>query len=129
MIARTLTMFIVLAAGTARAVVSAPSCSQETLLVQGTPLTIGYCVSGALRANGAAEVIVPVTVTYSAPGGSVRRSADLHFLSGERVSRVLQSLDLTGVGLSGTLHLTLDYSHGLVQVEGALLTPGAITIK
>jgi hypothetical protein len=129
MIARTLTIFIVLAAGTARAAFSAPSCTQETLSVQGTPLTIAYCVTGALRANGAAEVIVPVTLTYSAPGGSVRRSAELHFLSGERDSRVLQSLDLAGAGLTGTLHLTLDYSHGLVRVEGALLTPGAITIK
>lgn len=129
MIARMLTMFIVLAAGTARAAVSAPACSQETLSVQGTPVTIAYCVTGALRANGAAEVIVPVTVTYSAPGGSVHRASELHFLSGEGVSRVLQSLDLTGVGLAGTLHLTLDYSHGVVEVEGALLTPGAITIK
>ncbi|HVR45671.1 MAG TPA: hypothetical protein VMT95_03385 [Candidatus Binatia bacterium] len=129
MIARTLTIFIVLAAGTARAAVPAPSCSQETLLVQGTPVTIGYCVTGASRANGAAEIIVPVALTYSAPGGAVRRSTELHFLSGERVSRVLQSLDLTGVGLTGTLHLTLDYSDGRVQVEGALLTPGAITIK
>ncbi len=129
MIARTLTIFIVLAAGTARAGVSAPSCTQETLSVQGTPVTIAYCVTGALRANGAAEVIVPVTLTYSAPGGSVQRSTELHFLSGERVSRVLQSLDLTRVGLAGTLHLTLDYSRGVVQVEGALLTPGAITIK
>jgi hypothetical protein len=129
MIARTLTIFIIVAAGTARAAASDTACSQETLSVAGTPVTIGYCVTGALRANGASEVIVPVTLTYSAPGGSVRRSSELHFLSGEGVSRVLDTLDLTRVGLTGTLHLTLDYSHGLVQVEGALLTPGAITIK
>lgn len=129
MIARTLTIFIVAATATARAVASAPTCSQERLSVQGAPVTIGYCVTGPLRANGTAEVIVPVTLTYSAAGGSVRRSSELHFLSGEGVSRVLESLDLTRVGLAGTLHLTLDYSRGLVQVEGALLTPGAITIK
>jgi hypothetical protein len=129
MIARTLTIFIVLAAGTARAALPASPCSQATLSVSGKPLAISYCVSGALRANGAAEVIVPVTLTYSAPGGSMRRSEELHFLSGEGVSRVLQSLDLTPVGLTGTLHLTLDYSRGVVQVEGALLTPGAITVK
>ncbi|MBV8345482.1 MAG: hypothetical protein JO190_10930 [Candidatus Eremiobacteraeota bacterium] len=129
MIARTLTMFIVLAAGTARTAGAAPACSQETLSVQGAPVTIVYCITGALRANGAAEIIVPVTLTYSASRGSIGRAEELHFLSGEGVSRVLESLDLTGVGLTGTLHLTLDYSHGLVQVEGALLTPGAITIK
>jgi hypothetical protein len=42
---------------------------------------------------------------------------------------VLESLDLSKLGLSGTLHLTLAYVQGLVHVEGALLTPGAITIK
>jgi hypothetical protein len=129
MIARTLTLFIVVAAGTARAAASAPACSQETLSVQGAPVTIAYCVTGALRSNGASEVIVPVTLTYSAAGGTVRRSSELHFLSGEGVSRVIEALDLTRIGLTGMLHLTLDYSHGLVQVEGALLTPGAITVK
>ncbi len=129
MIARMLPIFIVLAAGTAQAAISAPACSQATLSVQGTPVMIGYCVTGALRANGTAEIIVPVTLTYSAAGRSVRRPLELHFLSGESVPRVLQSLDLRPMGLTGTLHLTLDYTRGLVQVEGALLTPGAITIK
>ncbi len=128
MIARTLTIFIVLAAGTARAAVSALPCSQETLTVQGTPVTIGYCITGALRANGAAEVIVPVTLTYSAPSGSVRRSVELHFSRARAFARDSEPRS-HALGLTGTLHLTLDYSRGLVQVEGALLTPGAITIK
>jgi len=59
----------------------------------------------------------------------MRRTSDLHFLAGEGVSRMLESLYLTKLGMSGTLHLTLAYVQGLVQVEGALLTPGAITIK
>jgi hypothetical protein len=121
-------LFIALAAATAHAV-GAASCSQETLSVQGSPVTIEYCVSGAPRAADGAEMIVPVTETYSAPGGSMRRSVQLHFLAGEGVSRVLQSLDLTMLGLTGTLHLTLAYSRGLVHIEGALLVPGAITIK
>jgi hypothetical protein len=126
---RALTIFIVLAASTVPARLLATPCTQETLTVEGTPVTIGYCVAGPLRANGAEEVIVPVTATYSASGGTLRRSLDLHFMAGEGVSRVLASLDLSKVGLTGTLHLTLAYSHGLVEVEGALLTPGAITIK
>ena len=97
--------------------------------MEGAPVTIEYCVSGAPRTTDGAEVVVPVTATYSAPGGSLRRSAELHFLAGEGVSRMLQSLDLTRLGLTGTLHLTLAYSRGLVHVEGALLVPGAITIK
>lgn len=126
---RTLAIFIIGVAGTVRAAFADPGCTQETLSVQGTPVSIGYCVSGAVRANGADELVVPVSATYSAPGGTLRHSSELHFMSGERVSRVLESLDLSKVGLSGTLHLTLAYSRGVVRVEGALLTPGAITIK
>jgi hypothetical protein len=126
---RALTIFIVLILSTVRGALSAPPCTQETLTVEGAPVTIGYCVSGPLRANGADEVVVPVTASYSAPGGTLRRPIDLHFIAGEGVSRVLQSLDLAKLGLTGTLHLTLAYSHGLVRLEGALLTPGAITIK
>jgi hypothetical protein len=126
---RALTASILTATCTVGAAFGAPPCTQETLTVERTPVTIGYCVTASPRANGAEEVVVPVTATYSAPGGTLRRATELHFIAGERVSRVLQSLDLTKLGLSGTLHLTLAYSGGLVRLEGALLTPGAITIK
>jgi hypothetical protein len=125
---RALTIFIVLAASTVPAFAGAP-CTQETLTVEATPVTIAYCISGALRSTGAEEIIVPVTATYTAPGGSLRRTSELHFMNGEGVSRVLESVDLTKLGLAGILHLTLAYSRGLVRIEGALLTPGAITIK
>ena len=108
---------------------AATPCTQETLTIEGTPVTIGYCVSGTPRPTGSEEVVVPVAATYSAPHGSVRRAIELHFIAGESVSRVIETLDLSALGLAGTLHLTLAYSRGLVQVEGALLTPGAITIK
>ncbi len=126
---RALAIFIVVVAGTVRGAFADPGCTQETLSVEGAPLTIGYCMNGAPRANGAEELIVPVSATYSAPGGTLRRSIELHFMSGERVSRVIESLELAPLGLTGTLHLTLAYARGVVRVEGALLTPGAITIK
>lgn len=126
---RPLTMFIVLAAGTVRLAAAAVPCTAESLTVESAPVTIGYCISGTIRPNGVEELIVPVTATYSGPGGTQRLLIQLHFIAGERVSRVIQSLDLTKLGLTGTLHLTLAYSEGLVRVEGALLTPGAITIK
>lgn len=126
---RALVVFILFTATTVSTALPDPSCSQETLMVEGAPVTIGYCITGPLRANGAAEIVVPVTATYAAPGGTVRRPIDLHFIAGEGTSRVLQSLDLTKLGLTGTLHLTLAYSRGVVRVEGALLTPGAVTIK
>jgi len=126
---RALASFILVAAGTIRGALADPGCTQETLFVRGTPVTIGYCVSAAPHANGAGEVIVPISATYSAPGGSLRRASELHFMADERVSRVIESLDLARVGLTGTLHLTLAYSRGVVRIEGALLTPGAITVK
>jgi hypothetical protein len=104
-------------------------CTQETLVVRGTPVTIGYCVNGAPRSTNADELLVPVAASYGAPGGSFSASRELHFVAGEGVSRVIENLDLARLGLTGTLHLTLAYSGGLVRIEGALLTPGAITIK
>ena len=120
---------IALAANMIAGAPAATPCTQDTLTVEGVPLTIAYCVTGRPRANGAQEIVVPVSASYSAPGGTLRRALELHFLAEEGVSRVLESLDLTKVGLSGTLHLTVAYSGGVVRLEGALLTPGAITIK
>jgi hypothetical protein len=111
------------------AAAAVPACTSETLSVGGTPVSVSYCVSGPARATANHEIIVPVTATFSAPGGSLRRTTELHFLAEESTSRVLESLDLTKVGLTGTLHLTLAYVQGAIRVEGALLTPGAITIK
>ncbi|HEY6485653.1 MAG TPA: hypothetical protein VIX83_04660 [Candidatus Cybelea sp.] len=111
------------------AAAAAPACTSETLLVGRTPVSVSYCVTGSVRATASHEIIVPVTATFAAPGGTLRRASELHFLAEESTSRVLESLDLTKLGLSGTLHLTLAYIRGAVRVEGALLTPGAITIK
>ncbi|HEY2475524.1 MAG TPA: hypothetical protein VGI19_12095 [Candidatus Cybelea sp.] len=108
---------------------AAPACTSETLTVTGTPVTLSYCVTGPARTTASHELIVLVSATFSAPGGSIRRTDELHFLAEEATSRVLESLDLTRLGLTGTLHLTLAYIRGAVRVEGALLTPGAITIK
>jgi hypothetical protein len=125
---RAAALFVVLAAGAISAPAATP-CTQETLTVEGANVTIAYCVGAPVRSNGAQEVVVPVSATYTGPSGALRRLIELHFIAGEGVSRVIQSLDLTTLGLTGTLHLTLSYSNGLVRLEGALLTPGAITIK
>ena len=126
---RALLVFIVLAAGTVTSGRSAPACTHEMLTVEGAAVAFDYCVTGPVRSNGAQELVVPVAESYSAPGGSLRRTAELRFINGEGVSRILESLELSKLGLAGTLHLTLAYSRGLVRVEGALLTPGAITVK
>src|SRR5580704_10047928 len=105
-------------------------CSQETLNVRGTPVTIGYCVAAAPKSGAGEEILIPVQASYAAPGGSFARAEDLRFISGEGSSRVVENLHLGPLGLGAqTLHLTLLYTGGVVRIEGALLTPGAITIK
>ncbi len=97
--------------------------------MRGAPVAIGYCVRGTPTLTASQELAVPVTATYSAPGGSFSRAVELHFVAGERVSRVLENLNLRPLGIEGTLHLTLAYAGGVVRIEGAMLTPGAVTIK
>lgn len=103
-------------------------CSRETLSVRGTPLTVTYCVASA-PANVAGEASLPVTGSYAARGSSFSRTTTLRFVEGEGPARTIENVDLSPLGLTGTLHLTLLYSGGTVRVETALLTPGAVVIK
>ncbi|HVA28394.1 MAG TPA: hypothetical protein VNF68_09450 [Candidatus Baltobacteraceae bacterium] len=103
-------------------------CTHETLSVRGIPVTIGYCITGAAAVSGP-EVSLPVSSSYAAPGGSFSQASTMKFIQGEGPTRLLQSVDLAPLGITGTLHLTLVYGGGAVRIENALLTPGAITIK
>lgn len=84
-------------------------------------------MSGARGGSG--ETALEVTGTFTAPAGSITRTATLRFVGAEGPSRVLENVELAPLGLAGTLHLTLVYSGGVVRIESAILTPGAITIK
>jgi len=104
-------------------------CTRETLSVRGTPLTAAYCITGIGTAAAGHDLPVQVAETYSTPRGSMSRNATLTFISGMEASRVIQDVPLDRLGMEGTLHLTLVLRGGLVHVESAMLTPGAITIK
>ncbi|MGR4064088.1 MAG: hypothetical protein ACLQPV_01410 [Vulcanimicrobiaceae bacterium] len=104
-------------------------CSHETLQVRGTSLAIAFCPAGAPRSMPGSEIAVPVQANYSAAGGSFQESPTLLFVASDGPSRVIRNLDLTRVGMSGTLHLTLVYAANQVRVESAMLTPGAIIVK
>jgi len=104
-------------------------CTSEILSVRKVPVTLGYCVTGPAQSAPGGTLLVPVSGQYSTPGGSFGESMQLRFIAGERTSRVIRSLDLSKVGSSGVLHLTLAYDGSTIRVESALLTPGAITIK
>ncbi len=121
-----------LAAAAASAAVPAAAqsgCSHETLQVRGTPVAIGFCPAGAPHIVQGGEVAVPVQATYSAAGGSFSESPTLLFVASEGPSRLIRNLDLSRVGMTGTLHLTLVYGGGQVRVDSAMLTPGAIIVK
>jgi hypothetical protein len=104
-------------------------CSRETLTVRSTPVTIGYCLSGEGPRAGGGVVALAVNETYNAASGSFARASTMRFVTGEGPSRVLENVALDQLGLHGTLHLTLVYAGGLVRIESAMLTPGAITVK
>lgn len=123
-----LTLLLVLTAVSA-ASAQTGRCTRETLPIKGTPLTASYCVSGETSAPAGHDLPVQVVATYATPRGSFTQQSTLQFIAGESASRVIEDVVLSRVGLDGTLHLTLVYRGGLVHVESALLTPGAITVK
>ena len=104
-------------------------CTQDVLTLRGTPVTVAYCVDGPVRSIGPDEIAVPVYATFTTPSVTFSRRRQLHFFAGERVSRVVDNLRLERIAMSGVLHLTLSYTRGVVLLEGALLSPGGITIK
>jgi len=103
-------------------------CTRETLSVKGAPVTIGYCVTAEGGGSGP-DLPVTVQATYGSPHGSFSQPATLRFVKGVDSSRVIEDVNLDRLGIEGTLHLTLVLRGGLVRIETAMLTPGAITIK
>jgi hypothetical protein len=121
----------ILAFGLARQAQAQPAnrCTRETLDVKGTPLTAAYCVDSVGNAAPGRDLPVRVSQSYSTARGSFSEDTTLTFIAGEEASRVIQDLSLDRVGLQGTLHLTLVLHGGVVRIDSAMLTPGAITIK
>ena len=120
---------LALLAGSAVSAATGNRCTRETLTVREVPTTATYCVAeGGLSAAGH-ELPVHVIETYSTPRGSFTQAAVLRFIAGEDPSRVIADVPLERAGLQGTLHVTLVLRRGLVHIEGAMLTPGAILVK
>jgi hypothetical protein len=120
---------LALALGSSAQAQPAGRCTHETLMVRGTPVSASYCVSEMGAAAPGRDLPVRVAETFSTPRGSFNQEVTLRFIAGEEASRVIEDVGLDRLGLEGTLHLTLLLRGGSVHVEGAMLTPGAITIK
>ncbi|MDQ2663436.1 MAG: hypothetical protein M3Y18_05300 [Candidatus Eremiobacteraeota bacterium] len=104
-------------------------CTHEKLLVRGQALQVTYCGGHATGTPAGREMPLAVLETYATSRGSFSQNAALAFISGEDASRVIEDVALDRVGLTGILHLTLVLRGGMVHIESAILTPGAITIK
>ena len=124
-----LVTLLLLGLGSVASAQPASRCTRETLAVRGTPVTATYCVTGTGQGAPGHEVPVAVTESFSSPRGSFSQASTLQFISGEDPSRVIEDVALDRLGLAGMLHLTLVFRGGLVHIESAILTPGAITIK
>ena len=105
------------------------SCTHETLHVKNTPVSITYCAP-PIRAEAAGRTVaLPLRESFSSPKGAFSQTSNLEFLAGDEPSRVIEDVSLQKLGIDGTLHLTLVLRRGAVAIEGAMLTPGAITLK
>jgi hypothetical protein len=106
-----------------------PACSNLTVSVRGTPLTVGFCLSGAATNAANGVTTVSLEATYATKGHSMVQRSSVRFITGVGPARALDSVNLAPVGIDGTLHMTLLYSGNQVSMEHALLTPGAVTVK
>lgn len=120
---------LLLSTGSVATAQPAGRCTRETLAIRGTPVTATYCVTGSTQGPPGREVPVAVNESFSSPHGSFSQGATLQFIAGDEPSRVIEDVALDRLGLAGTLHLTLVLRGGLIRVESAILTPGAITVK
>jgi hypothetical protein len=117
-----------LAASLATAARAQEPCTHESLTIRGTPVAVTLCVQNAPQSPGGV-VNVALAATYATAARSFTQHASVRFITGEGPARALDSADLSSLGLSGTLHMTLLYSGSRVTIEHAILTPGAVTVK
>lgn len=99
-------------------------CTQEALRVDGAAVQAKFCVPA-----GAGPPSVSVSETFSAHEHSVARTITLPVVAGAAVSRTIDDVDLNPLGIKRSLHMTLTFRDGAVELEHALALPGATPIK
>jgi hypothetical protein len=98
-------------------------CTHESWSVEGLPLVATLCVPAARTPR------VDVGETFTRNGTTIARSLSIDVVNGSDVTRTIDDVDLTGVGASKQLHLTILYRAGTATVEHAMLLPGALVLK
>jgi hypothetical protein len=110
----------------------AQTCSQDQLTVDGTPVSLQLCVApGAGTGAVAADKLVTVQVaeTLKSKDLTFTRTVPLDFLSQAAFSRTFDNVPLAGVGLPGSIHITVAFKPGDIRLDHALRLPGAVPLK
>jgi hypothetical protein len=99
-------------------------CSRDALSVDGIAVAARFCVP-----SGAPATSLSVTETFTAQGKTIAKTTPLAVVAGAQTSRTIDDVDLGPIGPKRTLHMTLAYRAGSIELEHALALPGAIPIK
>lgn len=102
----------------------AQRCSHDSFPVSGETVTVTVC-AGAPDSGKT----VAVTETIKGRTASFNHTSSIEVLPGAAASRGVDDVSLQPLGLAYTLHLTLAYREAAIQVEHALLLPGAVPLK
>jgi hypothetical protein len=99
-------------------------CTHAALRVDGTAVAAAFCVPATPGGSS-----VNVTETFVVGGKTVTHVVTLAIVAGARISRTIDDVDLSPLGIARSLHATLAYADGFVKLEHALALPGATPVK
>jgi hypothetical protein len=107
-------------------------CSNDSFSIDGRQVAVALCIADNVapkRSPDGKRTIVTISERLASNGQSFSREVVLDFLAGAELSRTIDDLPLDKIGIGKQLHLTIGYRSGSVQLEHALLIPGAIALK
>jgi hypothetical protein len=107
----------------ATALAQGENCTRDALAIDGTPIAATFCVSGPPAAR------VTVNETFVHGDKRLSRPLTIDVVNGATVTRAVDDVSLVELGSDKQLHLTIAYRNGKVELEHALLLPGAVVLK
>lgn len=106
-------------------------CSNDSFSIDGRQVSVALCVAdnAAKRSPDGKRTIVTISERLASSDLTYSRDVVLDFLTGAELSRTIDDIPLDKIGIQKQLHLTIGYRPGSVQLEHALLIPGAVALK
>ncbi len=114
---------LVAAAAPAAAQNPGQKCAHESFDIGGKPVASSVCAAAPEGGK------LAVSESFRGGSGTVSHATTIDVLKGATVSRAIDDVALAPLGINATLHLTLAYRNGAVEIEHALLLPGATPLK